>query len=117
MKWNKNNVTTERRNWRTVIAKFDTSDYWFATDYCGWTGTQIETLRRAGKLLNAKAVEIKYNYDDNYTPTEQEENIIVIVEFYDGTTKFRQESNPPDEAKPGRFKREFKYFELKDLLK
>lgn len=117
MKWNKNDVTTERRNYRTVIAKFDTSDYWFATDYCGWTGTQIETFRRAGKLLKANTVEIKYNYDDNDNPTEPKENIIVIVEFYDGATKFRQEYNPPDEARPGRLKREFKYYELKDLLK
>ncbi|MBR1951864.1 MAG: hypothetical protein IKA32_04770 [Lentisphaeria bacterium] len=112
MKWNKNNVTTERRNWQIVIAKFDTSDYWFATAYTGWTGSQIETFRRAGKLLNAKTVEIKYNFDDNDIPTEPEENIITILEKYDGTTVFRQELDVPEGAK-----REFKYYELKDLLK
>ena len=112
MKWNKNNVTTERRNWQTVIAKFDTSDYWFTTAYCGWIGSQIETFRRAGKLLNASTIEIKYNFDDDCNPTEPEENIIKVVESYDGTMKFRQELDVPEGAK-----REFKYYELKDLLK
>lgn len=117
MKWKKNNVTTERGNHSVLIAKFDTSDYWFETDFVGHTETQMSVFRRLGKRLEATSVEVKYYFDDNDNPAEPYENIITVVEFYDGKMKFRQESNPPDEARPGRLKRIFKEYKLKDLLK
>ena len=112
MKWNKNNVTTERGNHSVVIAKFNTSDYWFETDFCGHTETQIDVFRRVAKRFNATSVEIKYWFDENDNPAEPEKNIITVVEFYDGRMKFRQEVDVPEGEK-----RKFKYYKLKDLLK
>lgn len=112
MKWNKNNVTTERGNWRPLIAKFNNSDFWFTTDYMGWTGSYIATFRRIGKLIGATNIEVKYMYDDKDEIVESAKNIIQVVEFYDGSVKFRQELDVPAGSK-----REFKYYELGNLIK
>ena len=95
MKWIRNNVTTERGNYRCLLAKFDTSDYWFCYDANAWTGRQIMAFRKAASLLGASTIEIKYQYDENDKLSEPEENIITIVHYESeeglGITKFRKE--------------------------
>lgn len=114
MKWIRNNVTTERGNYRCLLAKFDTSDYWFCYDANAWTGRQIMTFREAASLLGASTIEIKYQYDENDKLSEPEENIITIVQYVseEGVeiTKFRKELDVPEGNKRG-----FKYFTVEEL--
>ena len=114
MKWIKNNVTTERGNHRCLLAKFDTSDYWFCYDANAWTGCQIMAFWKAASLLGASTIEIKYQYDENDQLSEPEENIITIVNYVSEEgfeiTKFRKELDVPEGNK-----REFKYFTVEEL--
>ena len=94
MKWIRNNVTTERGNYRCLLAKFDTSDYWFSYYINTWTGLQIEIFWEVAKMFNASQIEIKYQYDENDKLSEPEENIITIIHYVSGEwleiTKFRK---------------------------
>lgn len=114
MKWIRNNVTTERGNYRCLLAKFDTSDYWFCYDANAWTGRQIMAFRKAASLLGASKIEIKYQYDENDQPSEPEENIVTVVHCVseEGVEimKFRKELDVPEGNK-----REFKYFTVEEL--
>lgn len=114
MKWNKNNVTTELGNHRCLIAKFDTSAYWFCYYANAWTGRQIIIFHDVAILLGASTIEIKYQYDENDKLSEPEENIITIVHYESeeglGITKFRKELDVPEGNK-----REFKYFTVEEL--
>lgn len=114
MKWIRNNVTTERGNYRCLLAKFDTSDYWFCYDANAWTGRQIMAFRKAASLLGASTIEIKYQYDENVQLSEPEGNIITIVQYVseEGVEimKFRKELDVPEGNK-----REFKYFTVEEL--
>ena len=114
MKWIRNNVTTERGNHRCLLAKFDTSDYWFCYDANAWTGCQIMAFWKAASLLGASTIEIKYQYDENDQLSEPEENIITIVNYVSEEgleiTKFRKELDVPEGNK-----REFKYFTVEEL--
>ena len=114
MKWIRNNVTTERGNHRCLLAKFDTSDYWFCYDANAWTGCQIMAFWKAASLLGASTIEIKYQYDENDQLSEPEENIVTIVNYVSEEgleiTKFRKELDVPEGNK-----REFKYFTVEEL--
>lgn len=114
MKWIRNNVTTERGNYRCLLAKFDTSDYWFCYDANAWTGRQIMAFREAASQLGASTIEIKYQYDENDQLSEPEENIVTIVNYVSEEgleiTKFRKELDVTEGKK-----REFKYFTVEEL--
>lgn len=114
LKWIKNDVTTERRNSRCLIAKFDTSDYWFCYYANAWTGLQIKVFREVAKMFDASQIEIKYEYDENDQLTEPEENIISIVSYISVDNvkikKFRVELDVPEGHR-----REFKYFTVEEL--
>lgn len=114
MKWIRNNVTTELGNHRCLLAKFDTSDYWFCYDINAWTGRQIIAFRKAASLLGASTIEIKYQYDENDKLSEPEENIVTIVNYVSEEgleiTKFRIELDVQEGQK-----RKFKYFTIDEL--
>lgn len=113
MKWIRNNVTTELGNHRSLIAKFDTSDYWFCYYANAWTGRQFTVFREVARMFDASRIEVKY---ENDKPIESEENIITIVQYVSENdveiTKFRIELDVPEGNK-----REFKYFTIDELKK
>ncbi len=115
LKWNRHNVTTERHNWRIVIARFDVSDYWFGYYAVSWTGSQIAVFRKVARLFEASSVEVKYGYDDDDRLTEPEERIITVVDYTkeDGTEvlEFRRELEVPEGAR-----RRFRRYTVDELL-
>lgn len=112
LKWNiEKGITFTRRNWNTLLVKYDVSDYWFTTNYFGWTGTQRETFRRVGKLLGANTCELRMAYDENDNPIVSDEEVMIIVELTEETL-FRQELDVPE-----RTPRKFNYFEIEKLLR
>lgn len=111
MRWIKNGFTEERGNLMGLIAKFDTSDYWFTYQAMTWTGEQIKIFRRIGKILGANNVEVK-PYWNEVKNEPAESYLITIIEFYDGTVKFRHEFELRNDRK-----RRFKYFTVEELLK
>ena len=116
MKWIRNNVTTERGNHRSLIAKFDTSDYWFCYYANAWTGRQFTVFREVARMFGASTIEIKYQYDENDQLSEPEENIVTIVNYVSEEgleiTKFRKELDVQEGQK-----RKLKYFTIDELKK
>ena len=116
MKWIRNNVTTELGNHRSLIAKFDTSDYWFCYYANAWTGRQFTVFREVARMFGASTIEIKYQYDENDQLSEPEGNIITIVNYVSEEgleiTKFRIELDVQEGQK-----RKFKYFTIDELKK
>lgn len=107
----KNDVDTRKSNQRCVIAKFDTSDFWFGYFKMAWTGTQIEVYRKAAQMLGASSMEIKYEFTDLGDMVEPESQIITIADHED-SLKFFQELEAP-EGTP----RKFRYYAVEELLK
>lgn len=88
LKWNKSGFTVSRGDYTALKCKFDNSEFWFVTNYIGWTNSQLNTFKRVAKKYGATKVEVKPLYENGKCI---ENKVIQIVEFYDDKIKFKEE--------------------------
>lgn len=111
MKWKKNNVVSRRGNFRPILAKFDNSRYWLAIGANCSVATAINQFRHLGRIFCSKSVEIKYWYDDEGRPSEEDDNIVDVVMSSWSDNAFRREL-PVSEGQ----KRQFQYFKEEEVF-
>ena len=82
MKWNIKNVSSARGNTKSCIAKFDNCRVWIGSYAIMYVQNFKRVVREIGKLYGAKAVEVKYLYDEEEMVTEPKENIVLFLDYY-----------------------------------
>lgn len=81
MKWNMNDVTFNRSNYRPVIARFNNSKCWLTVGAMTTTSSARSSIRSLAQEYGASFVELKYFYDDNDKQTE--ENVVDFLKLSD----------------------------------
>ena len=81
MKWNINDVTFNRSNYRPVIARFNNSKCWLTVGAMTTTSSARSSIRHLAQAYGASTIELKYFYDEDDNQTEQ--NVVDFLKLFD----------------------------------
>ncbi|RGD22780.1 hypothetical protein DW651_03040 [Subdoligranulum sp. AM23-21AC] len=87
MKWNKNGIKFLRGCHEVLIAQYDGKGPWYCNIPIMTQQSMKTCFKELGEYLEAESVEVKYLYDEDDTPTENE--TMDFMRKYDGTYIFR----------------------------
>lgn len=114
LKWNvAENVSFNRSNHTALIFKVDNSEYWFR--FCAGMTTQTfkSLTRNFAQYVGAKTVEVKQEWLKTESGYKLNNDVVPIgILEVSGEYKYRIEHDVPEGAK-----REFTYFDEKELFK